>query len=233
MATEQTELIGRKSIEYRNKLSQARGGLLIFGAPLVLRGGSVYDIAGIIGITGITRRRISSLTARMRGLGELPPLTPQALHDIKVESYKPRPARETPEHEAQKKRFELARRLMEAGLIARETTYWDRVHQMFEGYRKPKLEDFASWIRREAFLVAREQFKTGDRGPLSLFEDAIDKTDPALFEDPNVRAEHKFIIQPVAAEHTNHQGTKLKSGGVAFAIPPEGGVIEVVRAPRP
>lgn len=225
MATEQTELTGRKSIEYRNKLSRARGGILILGAPLVLRHGSVHDIAGII---GITRREASSLTARMRRTGELPSLTPQALHDIKVESYKPKPDRDTPEYNAQQTRFALVKRLLEAGLIDRETTYWDRVHQIFgEGYNKPMLEDFASWFRREAFLKVREQFIRGDRNPLSLFEDAIEKTDPALFEDPNVRKEHEFIRR--ATQSSASQAAKQK--GVAFAIPPEGGVIEIVSAP--
>lgn len=225
MTVEQTESQKRLSQQTRDRISLARGGIQIFCAPLILRRGSVYDI---LGITGYSKKQIYNQTRFFRADGQLPPVTAQSLHDIQ-EARRKKPKPGTDEYEAEQRRFAVARGLMKAGFIARETTQWDRLHALYQRHQRPMPDDFATKIRSEAFLVVHEQWRRRNQEPLRLFGRVLKAADPSLFQDLKLRAEHQFIMEAVTAEHGEVRQIGVPQVVTSIMIPAGGGVVEVVR----
>lgn len=215
----------------RDRMSLIKGGLRILCAPLILRKGSVHDI---VGITGFSRCQVYTQRRLMRYSGELPALTPQALHDMKVEAYKPKPISGTPEYNDEQIGFTLARRLIDAGFIARDTTMWGRVYSLYERYGRVMPADFATRIRLEAFLVVHQQWRKGDQLTLIRFGEALKTTNPALLQDTALKAEHQFIIDAIEIEYPTRRMNYLFDSyrqKRVLASPVGGGPVEFVLRP--
>ena len=217
--------------EVLNRRSLAHGSIRILCAPLIIRGGSVYEVWGI---TGLSRRQIYEQRRALRANGQLPPVTPEYLNDIYGEAYRKKPQPGTEAYKDEQKRFALASRLIGLGFIAHETTQWERLHALYQSHQGTMPDDFATRLRLEAFLVVHEQARRGNQRPLIRFGEALQVTNPALFQDPELRAEHQFIMAAVAAEESlcpaNHRCGSGRQK-LVLVYPEGGGPVETMEVP--
>lgn len=149
----------RSAKEYRDRMSEAKGGIRTKLIPFVLRGGLTGEISGI---TGVERPKVSQFWYVLKRTKQLSESAIEA-HEAqeKAARYARRELTED-QKKGQKKGIEFAKKLVEAGFITDDVTAYERLKTLYRENRREMPSSLADRIRLEVFYDARDRANNGD-----------------------------------------------------------------------
>lgn len=179
--TQETESLSMapRSAEFKAKMSEIQGGISNTCLPLLLRGGSIPDI---VAITKFEYAQVERVVTNARRKGTLPRPTEKQTRIAKSKALRGKP-RHTQGRNYTKidiKRQEIAKKLLDSGLITENLTYWNKLHELYAHYRRKLPRGFTRQIHLEGMLVAQLHMAVNRVDVSNTYDAAINSIDPRI-----------------------------------------------------
>lgn len=197
----------RHTDESKRKMSLERGGRAIRGYPLFLRGASVEDV---VQIAGIDRKKVKYLRDDLRKRGKLkrPTKEEQRLARRKSHLGKKRTSHGREYTPEQVKSIAFAKKLLKAGLITEDLTYWIKLNEIAQKQGKVLPKDFSESLRMEAYLAAKMKASENNLSLLRLLYRLGEQVDYDWFQGLRHEA---FFRRDKINNHVGQNGHKMST----------------------
>lgn len=191
--------------EYKRRMSLERGGVKVRAYPLLLRGGSVREVALI---TELSTTQVENLRDVLRKRGQLLRPTKEQEREAKRRAHlgKPRNKHGKEYTDNQQNSFLFARRLQEEGFFTEDLSSWDALNFLYKEAGRKLPDNFADRLILEVFYRARLSAEKGDFNILDAYIRIENQIGSAWF-DEGFTSERLFIRDALHTAANNEQLT--------------------------